>query len=1053
MAKLKCPHCNKPCKSAKGLDQHIKSSTTCRSARDALSLLEEGKTNQPPKRKAVDEYGDLLERDQAARQKLIRALSPRKEAQEAEAVDKQQNPHHDGNDPWFNPFAGQEDGKQGDDFDPYATDSDQSDGPVPVMLEDEFDASVDGNQGQVEETVIKASKKSVKDFKNYVRKAYQNFAQLEEKEKEAARLMRTLLKKKASLDTYEAVMEWHLVSSGKMRQGASLGKCQHFVSRHKLMQKLRKRYHMEQKYATHETIVLPHTKTKVTIWRKHARDIVQSLLTDPRWKDEDFLYFDDNPFAPPPEDLEYIEDVNTGEAFIKTHKRLITKPNQILVGIPLYIDGAVTGQFDKLQVEALKMTLTLLNRKARDKEYAWRSLGYVTNYAKEDSRGQKIFVDSGHAAAAELYMDEMEEEEGEKGGVELDVDKAADYHAILSVLMESLFELIEEGMVFDVMYKGKLHKDCELVFFVPFVKCDGDGADKLCSRYRSRGEHISQLCRYCTCPNARTDDPQAKFQYKTERMVKTLVDGNNAEELQKLSQINIDNAFHGLRFGLQNERGIHGACPWELLHAILLGIFKYARDCFFAQIGPKSEHAPEINALSKVIGTHFTRQSDRNKPRTKFAKGIMKGKLMAKEYTGVLLVMAAILRCAKGQELLRASRKKNFREDWLIKDWILLVETLLQWEAYLMLDQMDKKHVTRLQQKNRFVMFLLKKVGARSKGMGFKVMKFHAIVHLADDIIMFGVPMVVDTGSNESHHKTTKVAAKLTQKDIKTFEKQTSDRCDDFEVLELALQEIEGRPLWEYFSGYDHENIVQKEEVDTIGGMMYHVYVVVEDQSVEYDIKTRMKDKNKVRIDAQLLEYLADVQTALVEDDSNRIERLEIFAEHTRSGQIFRSHPNYRGKGAWRDWVMVQWNEGDYPAQIWGFVDLQGLPLGRSVKVDEDSVVTRGVYAIVESTLLVEEEEPWSDVFSLLRLDTKELNKDGSVKERKFYMVDVETFKDPIVVLPNLGTKDGYLFMKPRVEWADDFIEWIEMPHTHDKIEMLPPPEEADTEEEEEEEE
>ena len=86
--------------------------------------------------------------------------------------------------------------------------------------------------------------------------------------------------------------------------------------------------------------------------------------------------------------------------------------------------------------------------------------------------------------------------------------------------------------------------------------------------------------------------------------------------------------------------------------------------------------------------------------------------------------------------------------------------------------------------------------------MGFKVMKFHAVLHLAQDIEMFGVPMVVDTGSNESHHKTTKIAAKLTQKDVKTFEKQTSDRLDDFHVLELALAELEGRPLADYFEGY-----------------------------------------------------------------------------------------------------------------------------------------------------------------------------------------------------------------------------------------------------------
>ena len=43
--------------------------------------------------------------------------------------------------------------------------------------------------------------------------------------------------------------------------------------------------------------------------------------------------------------------------------------------------------------------------------------------------------------------------------------------------------------------------------------------------------------------------------------------------------------------------------------------------------------------------------------------------------------------------------------------------------------------------------------------MGFRIMKFHAVTHLADDILMFGVPTNVDTGSNELHHKLTKVAA------------------------------------------------------------------------------------------------------------------------------------------------------------------------------------------------------------------------------------------------------------------------------------------------------
>ena len=99
------------------------------------------------------------------------------------------------------------------------------------------------------------------------------------------------------------------------------------------------------------------------------------------------------------------------------------------------------------------------------------------------------------------------------------------------------------------------------------------------------------------------------------------------------------------------------------------------------------------------------------------------------------------------------------------------MELLLEWEAFLNQREMELFHVQRLEKKNRFIMYLLKKVLRRTTGMGFKVMKYHSIVHMANDIKMYGVPQEHDTGANESGHKITKVAAKLTQKNIRTFEK------------------------------------------------------------------------------------------------------------------------------------------------------------------------------------------------------------------------------------------------------------------------------------------
>ena len=117
-----------------------------------------------------------------------------------------------------------------------------------------------------------------------------------------------------------------------------------------------------------------------------------------------------------------------------------------------------------------------------------------------------------------------------------------------------------------------------------------------------------------------------------------------------------------------------------MLHALLLGMFKYTRDCFFDQIGETSKVAKDINALAVEIGGLFGRQSDRDLPKTKFSNGIQKGKLMAKEYTGVLLIIAAILRCGEGRRLLSGSKTGSFSQDpRLMNDWLNLVEILLQW--------------------------------------------------------------------------------------------------------------------------------------------------------------------------------------------------------------------------------------------------------------------------------------------------------------------------------------------------------------------------------------
>jgi hypothetical protein len=69
---------------------------------------------------------------------------------------------------------------------------------------------------------------------------------------------------------------------------------------------------------------------------------------------------------------------------------------------------------------------------------------------------------------------------------------------------------------------------------------------------------------------------------------------------------------------------------------------------------------------------------------------------------------------------------------------------------------------------------------------------------MADNILNFGMPMEVDTGSNKSGHKATKTAAHLTQKNEETFNLQTAIRLEEVHLLDLATLEIEGKPMFYY---------------------------------------------------------------------------------------------------------------------------------------------------------------------------------------------------------------------------------------------------------------
>jgi hypothetical protein len=148
--------------------------------------------------------------------------------------------------------------------------------------------------------------------------------------------------------------------------------------------------------------------------------------------------------------------------------------------------------------------------------------------------------------------------------------------------------------------------------------------------------------------------------------------------------------------------------------------------------------------------------------------------------------------------------------------------------------------------------------------MGLKIMKFHGIVHMADDIFIFGVPMNYDTGSDESGYKPAKAAAKVTQKRKEYFDEQVGNHLTEVKALDLVVKEInEGQHPWKY-SGQSVQT-AEEAGTDELKSWYPHGgrYVIIRDElgaKTLQKLDQRSKDTAEVvRIEQSYVDFIADL--------------------------------------------------------------------------------------------------------------------------------------------------------------------------------------------------
>ena len=710
--------------------------------------------------------------------------------------------------------------------------------------------------------------------------------------------------------------------------------------------------------------------------------MLTSLLNDKKcMKDENLTFPGNSPYSHPRETGERNE-FHSGQWYQDIWKKRWKNRGDFVLGIIFFIDKTFTDVYGRLNLLPVQFTLTMFNQRTRAQYHAWRPLGYINDL--------KTINDLDTTEIPTRLKSER---------------NLRNFHAILKVILQSLGTVQRKGRIkFNMEYRGVTYY-LNLIPIVGPIIGDSEEHDVLVGRYGSY-TRVQRICRYCDCHFDDSDNPYYEYTYTKQKDIMSIVLNNTEEEgrdiLKKISYHNIRNAFNDLDLG-DEDRGLHGLCPAEILHCVRLGLFKMAVSCFFKLFQPSIKKY--MDKLLNVLSNQFSHQSDRDVPRTSFSFVISDlTKITAGEWTGIILLLTTALLTNAGHYICRLASIDDLTRNQYIKlfDRLLILEKWLQsTEGYTVVDLENLK--------TKLLEFLVnyKKICKRQEGNEMKILKYHMMTHLVDDILRLGAPQNVNGGPCESNFIPQKREAKRTQRRADTFIGQIASRIHENLIFSHAVGENQSC-----------EDDGDKKVGDNIpvGGRRY--WIELNSDSQEPEIKWKRQKSEQQTYDQSIVDFVFR-EMSLGEEDT-----IQCFTEHKVNGRIFRADSSYRGKESWYDWVTVVWQKENGSqvhmlARLHMFLDCSTKRYETERLVSGISVEGGQIYAVISS---IREEYPSPKGVSKLFLR-------GTIyKERNsdiYYVVSVDTIDaNAFVVYDVLEEdlrldKDTVLIMKPCETWKD----------------------------------
>jgi hypothetical protein len=256
-------------------------------------------------------------------------------------------------------------------------------GSMDEDLDDDTFLNFEGVGEEISEAV--PNNNMIENSKKHVDHAQCNYLPFQHKNRNAIELLYILRQSAAPLCVYQKIMAWHVNACSRHLPVGNDA----VLTQKKVLNELYHHYNIDpNRTIISQQITLSQSRADVNIITYDVEWCIQSLLTDPQIQDFDYLFHADDPFSPPPSNLDYVGDINTGKAYLESYRKFILDPErEVLLPLIFYIDGAATGQFATLPVTPLKFTFGIFNQDARSQPHLWQTLGYVPVVLVDQSLG------------------------------------------------------------------------------------------------------------------------------------------------------------------------------------------------------------------------------------------------------------------------------------------------------------------------------------------------------------------------------------------------------------------------------------------------------------------------------------------------------------------------------------------------------------------------------------------------------------------------------------------------------------------------------------------